>query len=637
MLLAIRDKAQGWIAYAIVILISIPFALWGINEYFGTGGDPVVAEAEGVEITQRELDTAVQRYRNGLRERLGASYDPDMFPDSMVRQQVLGSMIRDVVISETAADLGLRAGNDMVRNSIRQVPAFQSNGQFDPRAYESALRTQGYSPSSFEERLRGEMATTLLERGITDGVLVTETEVRNYLSLANQMRDFSYVVVPAAKFSDGEAPTAEAIKTFYEENAVRFIRPERVKVAYLELSRELLADSLSVTEENLREYYDVHKAEFTAPEQRRVRHILIAVGDEGEDAALEQAQTLLAELRAGGDFAELAKTHSADPGSGSAGGDLGLVGRGVMVAPFEESAFSLEPGVISEPVKSQFGYHLIEVTEVVPEHVQSLEEARDRIATSWRQDEAERLYYDQAERLADLSYENPGSLEVAADALALQVQESDWVSSAGGMGGVLDNPKVLAAAFSEDVLVRGNNSDAIELDATHMLVLRTMEHEDAAPKPLDEVREEIVATLNQQRASEAAKELADNALAEVQAGEDLASVAALYGLSVMTAEGLVRTGSEEHPPALVRAVFTAGIPVDGKPVIAETALGGGDRAVFVLDNVVNADTASLSAEEIAGARAQISSRRAERTLAMFVAQQRAEASVSVKEPITSEE
>lgn len=454
MLLAIRDKAQGWIAWAIVGFISIPFALWGINEYLGVGGDPVVAEAEGVEITQRELDTAVQRYRNGLRERLGTSYNADMFPDSLVRQQVLSSMIRDVVIAETAADLGLRAGNDMVRDSIRQVPAFQSNGQFDPRAYESALRTQGYTPSSFEERLRGEMATTLLERGITDGVLVTDPEVRNYLSLANQVRDFSYVVIPAARFADGEAPTEDAIKSYYDENATRFIRPERVKVAYLELSRDLLAESLSVSEENLLEYYEVHKAEFTAPEQRRVRHILIAVGEEGEEAALEQAQVLLSELRAGGDFAELAQTHSADPGSGSAGGDLGLVGRGVMVAPFEESAFSLEPGVISEPVQSQFGYHLIEVTEVVPEHIQDFEEARDRISTRWRQDEAERLYYDQAERLADLAYENPGSLEVAAEALALSVQESDWISSAGGMGGVLDAPKVLAAAFSEDVLVR---------------------------------------------------------------------------------------------------------------------------------------------------------------------------------------
>ena len=638
MLQAIRDKAQGWIAWAIVILISIPFALWGINEYLGVGGDPVVAEVDGVEITQRELDSSIQRYRYTLRDRLGAAYDPDMFPDSMVRQQVLDSMIRDLVIARSAADLGLRAGDAMVRANIRQVPAFQSGGRFDPQAYESALRTQGFTPATFEQRLRDELAVTLLESGVTGGVLVTDREVRDFISLRDQTRDVAYVVVPADRFA-GAAPDEARIQAYYEENSARFVRPERVKLAFIELSRDQLAESLPVDEDALTTYYETHRSEFMAPEQRRVRHILLTPdgsGDEADAAALARAEELLEKLRAGADFAELAQAHSADPGSGAAGGDLGLVGRGLMVEAFEETAFSLEPGVVSDPVRTEFGYHLIEVTEVVTEQVVTFEEARDRVVRAWRKEEAELRFYDLAERLAELAYENPGSLDVAAEALDLPVQESDWIVATGGTGGVLDSPKVLAAAFSEDVLERGNNSDTLELDATHVLVLRSLAHEEAAPKPLEEVRDEIVAAIVQREAAVAAERLAGELLGAVKGGQPLADAAVPHDLELMTVEGLARAGGEGVPPALVNAVFAAGLPGEGGPLPGSVALGGGDQAVFVLHEVTNADVSALSSEELEATRTQIANRRAQRELALFVAQQRSEASVNIKQPVSSE-
>jgi peptidyl-prolyl cis-trans isomerase D len=639
MLQAIRDKAQGWIAWAIVILISIPFALWGINEYLGVGGDPVIAEVDGVEITQRELDSSIQRYRYTLRDRLGAAYDPDMFPDSMVRQQVLDSMIRDLVIARSAADLGLRAGDAMLRANIRQVPAFQSGGRFDPQAYESALRVQGFTPATFEQRLRDELAVTLLESGVTGGALVTDREVRDFLSLRDQTRDVAYVVVPAERFAVGTEPDEAEIQAYYEENSARFVRPERVKLAFIELSREQLAESLPVDEEALLTYYETHGSAFIAPEQRRVRHILLTPdgsGDDADAAALARAEELLDKLRAGEDFAELAQAHSADPGSGAAGGDLGLVGRGVMVDAFEEVAFSLEPGVVSDPVKTEFGYHLIEVTEVMPEQVQEFDEARDRVMRAWRQEEAERRFYDLAERLADLAFENPGSLDVAAEALDLPVQESDWIVATGGAGGVLDTPKVLAAAFSEEVLERGNNSDTIELDATHVLVLRSLAHEVAAPKPLDEVRDEIVEAIAQQNETAAAEQFAGELLSAVKDGQSLADAAAGHDLEVMTLTDLGRAGGEGVPPALVNAVFTAGLPGEAGSLPGSVALGLGDRAVFVLQDVTNADVSALSGEELEATRAQLASRRAQRELALFVAQQRAETAVNLKQPVASE-
>jgi len=633
MLQAIRDKAQGWIAWAIVILISIPFALWGIQEYLGAGGDPVVAEVDGVEIKAQELDQSIQRYRAALRDRLGASYDPDMFPDEMIRRQVMEGMIRDLVVAQSARALGLRAGDEMVRDSILTVPAFQRAGRFDTAAYESALRTQGYTPQSFEQRLREDMAVKLLENGISAGALVTDSELDDLIRLRDQKRDFDFVNVSAEPFAATIEPTEDEIKGHYDANQALYMRPERVKVDYLELNRDQLAEALEVTDDALAAYYEEHKAEFTSPEQRRVRHILIPVegtGDEAESAAFAKAQSLVERLRSGEDFAELAKTESKDPGSANTGGDLGVVGRGAMVEAFEEAAFALETNDISDPVKTQFGYHIIQVTEVLSEHVQSLEEARDRVSREYRLNQAEHIFYDYAERLTDLAYEHAESLEPAAQALGLEIQHSDWVTRDGGAS-PLDSPKVVSAAFSEDVLERGNNSDAIELETTHLIVLRVVEHEETAPRPLDEVSDQIRQTLRSQMASQKAGELAGQMLERVNGGAELEAVATENGLSVEPRTDIGRRDGSVAPN-LVESVFRAPRPSDGGVSANVVALASGDHAVFVVTKVADADPAALDAEARNALRDQLASARAQRDYDLFVDQQRAEASIKISQP-----
>ena len=628
MLQAIRDKAQGWIAWAIVILISIPFALWGIQEYLGVGGDPVIAEVDGVEITQREYDASVERYRAALRNRLGAAYSPEMFPDELVRRQVLESMIHDLVVSSTAADLGLRAGDEMVRAEILRVPSFQSAGRFDSAAYQAALRTQGYSPAAFEARLRDDLATALLENGIRRGALVTDREIDDFIRLRDQQRDVAFVTVAAAGFLGDTQPTDEEVQAVYDESPERFMRPERVKIAYIGLDLDQLTAQVDVSDEALQTYYEEHKAAYTASEERRVRHILIPVEAEGEEAALATAEEVLGKLRNGGDFAELAKTYSRDPGSADNGGDLGLVSRGVMVEAFEETAFALEPGVVSDPVKTQFGYHIIEVTEIQPERVQSLDEARERMVRAYRKEQAEQLFYDHAERLADLTYEQPDSLVPAAEALGLEVQESDWITRSGGAG-VLASPRVTNAAFSEDVLERGNNSEPLELDTTHYVVIRTIAHEAAAPKLLDEVREEIAESLRQSAAEAAATEQAAKILEGVEGGATLDTVTADLGLAVEEKTGVTRM-SNEIPPGLNRALFEAPRPTTEAVAAGQVALAGGDQAVYVVRQVRDADPAALGDAEREAVRQQIAARRAQREFDIFVSQQRADADVNIQ-------
>jgi len=627
MLQAIRDKAQGWIAWVIVILISIPFALWGIQEYLGAGGDAVVAEVDGVEIESRELDQGVQRYRAAIRERLGASYDPEMFPDEMIRRQVLDGMIRDLVIAQSARQLGLRAGDDMVRQSILTVPAFQRAGQFDNVAYEAALRNQGYSPAAFEQRMREDLAAQLLETGIVSGALVTERELDDYLRLRDQQRDFSFVTVNAAGFADSIVPTEDEIKAYYDANQAAFMRAERAKVDYLELDLDRMAAELEVDREALMAYYEAHKVGYTAPEQRRVRHILVTVEEGDDEAALAKAQDLVGRLEAGADFADLAQAESKDPGSASAGGDLGLIGRGAMVEAFEEAAFSLEPEDISEPVKSEFGYHIIQVTEVVPERVQTFEEAFDRVSAEYRKNEAEHQFYDYAERLTDLSYEHPESLEPAAEALGLAIQHSDWITRDGGAA-PLDNPKTAAAAFSEDVLGRGNNSEPVELETTHLVVLRVVDHQEAMPRPLDEVSDQIRETLRSQQASAQAADLARQMRERIEGGADIQTVAADNGLEVTQRSAVARRGGDV-PPGLAASVFRVLRPGDGGVSPGTAALANGDHAVFVVTQVTDADPAALGEDERAALRARLAGTRAQQAFELFVEQHRAESQIDL--------
>ena len=630
MLLAIRDKAQGWIAWVIVILISIPFALWGVQEYLGAGGDSVVAEVDGVEINAQELDRSIQRYRAALRERLGASYNPEMFPDEMIRRQVLDGMIREMVVTQSARRLGLRAGDDMVRDSILTMPSFQRAGRFDNAAYESALRTQGFTPGSFEQRLREDLAVKLLEHGVSSGALVTDREVEDYVRLRDQKRDFSFVNVAAASFIDSIEPSEDEIKSYYDANQSQFMRPERVKLDYLELDRDQLADALEVSQEDLAAYYEEHKAEFTSPEQRRVRHILIPVegsGDEAEAAALAKAMSLVDRVRAGEDFAELAKTDSKDPGSANNGGDLGVVGRGAMVEAFETAAFSLEPNVVSDPVKTQFGYHVIQVTEIVPEHVQTLEEAGDRLAGEYRRNEAEHLFYDHSERLTDLTYEHAESLEPAAEVLGLQIQHGDWMTRVGGAA-PLDSPKVAAAAFSDDVLERGNNSEPVELETTHLVVLRVVDHEASMPQPLEEVRDRIRDNLRTTAASAKAAELAQQMREGIDGGVGIDTVAADNGLTVEQRTEVARHGSDVAAE-LVESVFRARRPENGLSA-GVVALNTGDHAVFVVSKVSDADPDTLSTEDRQAVRNQLTTARAQRDFDLFVEQRRAESSIEVR-------
>jgi peptidyl-prolyl cis-trans isomerase D len=429
------------------------------------------------------------------------------------------------------------------------------------------------------------MLTQQLAQAVGSSTFITDYEAAEAQRLMNQQREFSYFVVPAADYLTDTPVSDDQVNAYYAEHMAEFVVPERVKLSYLHLDAKTAGGTIEVTDELLRGYYDANQDLYGVPEQRKASHILIQVSQDADEAAVVEAKAkidaLQERLAKGEDFAELAKVNSQDPGSAANGGDLGYFGRGVMDPAFEAATFALEPGKISEPVRSNFGFHLIKLADIKAGHIKPFEEVKPEVELAYRKAEGERLYFEMAERLADLSYEDPTSLEPAADALGLTIQHSDWVTREQGEG-ALASPKALAAAFSEDVLVERNNSELIELDTESSMVLRVEEHEEPSSQPLEEVRERIVENLRRQNAEAQALAEAEKRMQEIQAGTSLQQAAGNF--AVLGPLSVGRT-DRSVPSGLLSALFSAAKPAQGEATVDSVRLANGDMAVYALDEV----------------------------------------------------
>lgn len=602
MLQNIRDKAQGWIAYGIVILISIPFALWGIQQYLGGGSEPVAAMVNGAEITERALDNQFQNFRQQLRAQMGAAYRPELIDDKRMRSEVLDRMIQEELIRQASDDMGLRVSDAMLQAMLFGIEDFQKDGRFDEKSFERSARQQGYSKVGYMEYLRRAMLAQQLPRAVMAGTFVTSYEVSESRRLMKQQRELSYFVIPAANYRVEEEIPDDQVGRYYEANQAQFVIPERVKLEYILLSSQRAGDTVEVDEEKLRAFYKANPEKFGRPEQRKVSHILITVAEDGEPAAVEAARkkidALAARLAQGEDFAELAKSESQDPGTAAKGGDLGYFGKGGRMDPaFEAAAFAQPLMTVGEPVRSRFGFHLIKVTGIKTADVKSFEEAKAEVESLYRRAEGEKLYYEMAERLADISYEDPNSLEPAAKELGLKVELSDWVTRETAAP-PLSAPRVRSAAFSEDVLQGHHNSEPIEIETDVTVVVRVAEHEEESVQPLEDVRERILTDLRRQNAEAQAKAEAEKRLRELNDGAPLEQVAA--DLAVTGPVKVMRT-DRQLPAELTESLFRTAKPVEGKAVPGMARLGNGDYALFALSSVTEG-SADENSDKMQGPR-----------------------------------
>ncbi|MEJ2327849.1 MAG: peptidylprolyl isomerase [Chromatiaceae bacterium] len=326
--------------------------------------------------------------------------------------------MRDNLLLQVSHDMGLRASDQEVRALIVANPAFQKDGRFDDATYQRALRLRGMRPPEFENGLRQQIVSTQLGRAVVASAFVTGKELDQAIRLQGQERNISYFIVPKDRFKTDGKLTDQQIDAYYRAHQARFKVPERVKLQYLLLNAASMAPTETPSEDDLRQLYESEIDRFTQPERRNVRHILITVDPNADAAKAEAAKARIIAIRkrieSGADFAEVAKEVSEDPGSAAQGGDLGFIEKGLMDPAFDQAAFALKQGQLSEPVRTRFGYHLIEVTKIDPVKVKPFAEVKDQLLAQAKKRQFEGAYYDLAEKLANLTFESPDSLEPAA-------------------------------------------------------------------------------------------------------------------------------------------------------------------------------------------------------------------------------
>jgi len=569
------------IVQILLILIVLPFALWGIESYQRfSGGADHVALVDGDRISTNDLNEAMQRQLDQMRQALGRNFDASMFDTPQARAQMLDGLIAQRLAVMHVTRRNFQVSDDELRQVIASEPAFQDGGAFSKSRYETLLAAQNLTPQIFEASLRRDMMLQQLAAGLLESSFVASTAARQYAAIRAEQREVSDMLVEPAAFTAQVKIQPDAVEKYYREHAKEFEIPEQVKAQYVVLSGDALASQIKIPEEDLRAWYKQNLDRYRQPEQRQASHILIAASDaKARPEAKKKAEALLQELRKSPEkFAELARKNSDDPGSKDKGGDLGYFGRGSMVKPFEDTVFSLKLNRISDLVETEFGYHIIRLTGVRPEKVTPFEEVRAGIEDELRKQRTAKKVAEAAESFANIAEEQPDSLQPLVEKFGLKIETSPWIGKTPSpAAGVLNNPRVLAALFAADAVKDKHNTDAIEVSSGTMVVARVAEHKPATQPPLDEVKKVIQDKLTRIEAAELARKAGAERLEALRNGKEVAG--AKWSVARMV--------TRENPAGLaqdgIKAVFKAGSAK--LPAYVGVDLADGGYAIYRIGRV----------------------------------------------------
>ena len=626
MLERIREGSQGPWAMAIIALIVLSFVFAGVSSYVSSSGSTAAAEVNGEPISQQDVERAYQAQRARLEAQFGEGISA-LFSDENYlrdfRMNVLDRLIADTLIEQKAKELGMRVSDKQIREAITAMPEFQTEGSFDNERYLMLLRQNGFQPSDFRDYMRQQMTREQLSRAVQASDFSLPEEVNLAHRLQGQTRNADYLIVDSAPFAASVELSDEEVQAFYDENISRFDTQEKVNLAYVTLAVEDLKADVSVSEEEIEQEYQDNIALYKTTEERRVSHILIEFGDD-KGAAKEKAESLLAEVEQGADFAELAEANSADTFSAENGGDLDFITAGMMDPSFDEAAFAISNvGETSEVIETEFGYHIIKLTDMKPVETTPLAEVRDEIEAQLLTDKATDEFFALQSEMANLAFEVPDTLEDVAGAVNGKIKETGLVT-ASAVPAALNVPAVTSNMFDPDFIAEGLNSDVIELSNDKVVVIRVVGHEPQRTQALDEVRTQILAQLRARKAQEAAAEWADNVVEQVQAGESPELTIGDVTLEWQSKEAIARN-STELPRNLVDTVFTLSTEEGNNLEVAK--LGSGDVGVVRL-TAVNMPEA-LGEEELDSLKQQLMTNYSQANYQSFVDSLRSAADVTV--------
>ncbi|AOY87333.1 peptidylprolyl isomerase [Marinobacter salinus] len=573
MLQDIRENAQGTIAKIIIGLLIVSLSIWGMDAIIGGfSGEPEVATVNGQDITEREFLRLVQMESQRRLSRMETP-DPSLLNEDQVRKDVLESLIQQEVLTQDAENQGLALSESDIDNLITQMPQFQVDGQFNPERFKAAVRNMGMGPAEFRQALRKQYVTNQIRAGVVQSAIAADENVARLLRIQNQTRDFRMVTIPDSAVSGEVEVTDEEIQAFYDENSGAFQQPEQVDAAYITLSLGALAENISISEDELEAYYQ-ERADDLAREERRASHLLIEDGEK----AVETMATIKERLAAGESFSDLAKEYSIDKVSAREGGDLGFAGRGVYDEAFEQALFELDKGEISDAVKTRFGVHLIRLDDIRRSEVPPLDDIRDKLRNELARDRAAERYAEVRAQLADSAYA-ADDLAGPAKELGLEIREAKGITQDGGTA-PFDHQGLVRQLFSADVLEDGYNTELIDVGDSVSVVARVREYHDAQQLTLDQVREDIRATLMARETRDALGSRVREIIAGLESGQSLQDLGAgewvSYEAQSRSAPGVA--------PGVIQTVFSLARPAEGEVNYGES-VNSQSAAVVALDAV----------------------------------------------------
>jgi len=595
MLERMREGSQGVVAKSILIVIILSFALAGVSGYLGTTSENAAVTVNGETISQQSVEQAYQNERASLQQRYGEQFDS--FASSpnfaqQVRSQATQTLITERLIAQAVEEMGLRVSDEQVKEAIRNRPEFQVDGKFDNNLYLSLLRNNNIAPSDFIENFKTDLVRTQLLEALVGSEFVLPSEVDQASQLQGQKRVARILNIKSDDFLTNKDVTPEEVEAYYSDNSQLFQSEEQVNVEYVLLDAAALTSEVTVNDADIQAYYEQHEGEYQRQERRKVAHILIQ-GDSTE--AKEKAEAILTEVKAGADFAELAKTKSDDVYSAKNNGELDWFERGVMDPAFDKSAFTLtSEDPVSDIVKSEFGFHIIKLIEAQETETLPLSEVKSKIEVALKAEKTKELYDNLYQRLSEVAFESPDSLEEASAEVAVDIQTSG-LFSVNDVPEALNDSKVLNQVFNENFRNEGLNSEVIELSDAQAIVVHIKDHKDAATKPLAEVSEQITLQLEEQKSSEAAKQFVESLMAKLAVGESIDSELSDKDIAFSSPLTLARY-SRDYDTQVIQRLFQLAKPDTDKVTRDYVVTAQGDYAVIELSKVVELETSKANEE-----------------------------------------
>lgn len=597
MLQDIRKNSQGTVAKMIVGLIVVVFALFGVESIVGgLSGEPEAANVNGQEISQSDFLRAVEGKRRQILTQMGEKADPDLIDERVLRSSVLEGLINEQVLAQDSDAKGLFVSEMAVDNYIRSIEQFQVDGQFNNDRMQSLLRNAGLTLQAYRDSLKSQFILGQPRSGLIASAFVLKNERDEVVALDRQTRSFGMATVYKSDYLDSIVVTDEEVSEYYSQNKSDYKKPENVEVSYILLDKASLEQGILLNDAEVKKLYESEKASYQGEEQRAASHILIKIDDSTNEAqALEKIEALQVKLKAGESFESLAKEYSGDEGSAQSGGSLGLSSRGVYVSDFENALFSLKVGEISNPVKTEFGYHLIRLDQIEENAIASFEEMKEMLESRLYKQKVDALYAQAVEKMSDIAYSSPDLVE-ASEALGLEIKSLAGVS-VDTKNSIFSDRKIQKSLFSNELVVERHNSELIELDDGKAVVFRIEGYQEESIQALDNVQELIRDKLKASKSSVFAKSVGESFIERVKSGEEADDVSNNMGLNWKLYNDIRRDNIMLNREVITQVFTLPKDKVDQEQWFSFEVTGG-DYAVIKLTNVAEGDLSEVNALEL---------------------------------------